>query len=74
MVSQQVGNRVEWCRRPGRGRHAVRDPAAADRWTRLIIACYPQLRLASAAPVNRTRVVVSLTPHDNKHLIGRLYP
>ena len=29
------------CTRP-----RLRDPAAADRWTWLIIACYAQLRLA----------------------------
>jgi hypothetical protein len=33
--------------RPGWNRPMLRDPAAADRWTWLIVACHAQLRLAS---------------------------
>jgi hypothetical protein len=46
----------------------VRDPAAADRWTWLVIACYTQLRLARPLAIDLRR------PWEKPAPPGRLTP
>jgi hypothetical protein len=52
----------------GRTRPKLRDPAAADRWTWLILACYAQLRLA------RTMAAGIRLPWQRPCAPGRLTP